>query len=132
MNPLNPQSVQQALTLVSVLGALFFLVSLVKAVLDIVGFFRRQPSMDQILSSLNEAWSKKLDERVKLYDFERSEQRLRHEISAVDSRCLGQIRDAEARTEKRLEGMHEAVVGLRAGQTELLRNIQELVKDRSV
>lgn len=124
MNP-NPDAatVQQALQLFYVLGGSLILLGLVKAVLDIIGFFRRQPPIDQTIAVIVREFNEQLNQRVHKSDWATCERRHAEQLQAVDARYAQQFRDMEGRLDKRFEGLHESLVELRQTTLNLFNDI---------
>jgi hypothetical protein len=127
MNP-NPDAatIGQALQVFYVIGGIMALLGVVKAVLDIAGFFRRQPPIDQTIAALVREFNEQLTQRVHVNEWRSCEARHAQQIRDVETRYTAEIRAMEARMDRRLEGLHESLVELRATT---LASFKDVMKD---
>jgi len=114
MNPSpDAATVQQALQVFYVIGGLLALLGIVKAVLDIVSFFRRSPPIDQTIAALVGEFNKQLNDRVLIRDFNNCEARHTQQLRDAQVRFTADIQAMEERIDRRLEGLHGSLVELR-------------------
>ncbi|MBU4459191.1 MAG: hypothetical protein KJ579_01380 [Verrucomicrobia bacterium] len=125
MNPnADAATVQQALQVFYVIGGVMALLGVVKAVLDIAAFFRRQPPIEQTIAAISKQFNDALNERVHIRDFQACDARHGQQIRDAEFRHTAAIAEAEARhaaaieamesrIDKRIEGLHGSLVELR-------------------
>lgn len=127
MNPsADAAAAQQALQVFYVIGGLMVLLGLVKAVLDVAAFFRRQPPIDQTIAAIVREFNEQLAERVSVRDFNACEARHAQQLRDSEARFSGEIRAMEARMDRRMEGLHASLVELRRTS---MQAAMDLMKD---
>jgi hypothetical protein len=99
------------------------ILNVIGGILGIASFFRRQPSIDQALQDLAEAFRKELASYAKSSAVAELEDRVLARIKENQDQVIREMSATEKRTDSRFEGMHSSLVEERR----VLRSLTETV-----
>lgn len=117
MNP-DPSQLADALLFWKLLGITLIIITALNGLLQIIGFFKKQPPLEDVLKRLELRWLEQDAEREKMLTLKLSLYQLKTEADActkrhnqwtgeVDRRSVHLIKESEARTQKRFDEVRE-------------------------
>lgn len=115
MDTISLTTIQQALTLFFVLTGGLLLLNLVRAILEVAGFFRRKPPIDETIAAIVREFNNQLQDKVSLRDFTACDARHCQQIREMEARVTAVAKEQETRTRAEIRSMDERVDGRFAG-----------------